>query len=103
MDGTIFNNKYFVLNIGYLVDNYDTKQGLLNPINHKLYWHELYNKKNDTHYFKLLDYLWRWNVDCYYVTMPNVGENMGNFFRNETIRQLTPRFIMNDITLKLLK
>ena len=88
LEGTIFNNKHFVLMIGNYTDEYEGT--LLNTVNHRVYWRELRDRKPSVHYMTTDDYNWRWDVDGYYTTI-----DMGWFFNNELLRPLMPRSIMN--------
>lgn len=88
LEGTIFNDKLFVIMVGNYVDDFEGS--LLDPVGHRVYWKELRDRRPDVHYFKTNDYNWRWDVDGYYTTI-----DMGWFFTNEILRPFVPRFLMN--------
>lgn len=93
LEGTVFDNKSFVLMVGKYVNDYDDY--LFDPIGHRVYWKQLRDVKPKVHYFKVNNYNWRWDVDGYYTTI-----DMGWFFTNEELRPFVPRFLMKGTFLR---
>ena len=65
LDGTIFGKTTFVLVVGQFRDTLDGK--LDNFINDKVYWKAIQTDK--VHWFKTIDYIYRWDTDMYYTSM----------------------------------
>ena len=65
LDGTIFGKTSFVLVLGQFQD---TLEGTLdNFVNDKIYWRSIQTEKE--HWFKTIDYIYRWDTDMYYTSM----------------------------------
>jgi hypothetical protein len=91
IDGTIFNDKDLVLIIGNLVNDYPYDIKLYNKTH--IFWKDLLNKTITTQYFKLNDYIWRWDPDMYYTTMETP-----TWTRNNILRNLAPKNFLRSTT-----
>ena len=81
LDGTIYGNDLFVLVVGYFKD--ELEGDLDNFVNDNIYWKAI--KEDDEHWFKTLDYIYRWDTDMYYTSMI-----IPEWMNNRNIRKCVP-------------
>jgi hypothetical protein len=97
IDGTIFSNNNLVLIIGNLTSYLPPEKKLYNKTN--IFWEDLLNTTIKEQYFKLYDYVWRWDPDMYYTTMETPA-----WTRNNILRNLVPKnFLKSTIYRKIAK
>lgn len=87
LDGTIFSENNLVLVIGYFASFVPQEHKLFNKTN--IYWKELKREDNNTQYFSLYDYCWRWDPDMYYTTMETP-----EWTRNGNLRRFVPKSLL---------
>ena len=82
LDGTIFNSRSFVLVVGYFKE--ELGGDLDNFVNDNIYWKAI--REEDQHWFKTMDYVYRWDTDMYYTSMI-----IPEWMNNRKIRKCIPQ------------
>lgn len=86
LDGVIFGHNNFVLVQG----KYTTTrpQHIHNFVNDRVYWQAI--QVDEFHYFKLMDYIYRWDTDLYFSSC-NIPGVLGDVIRSPSFRKLIPK------------
>ena len=85
LDGTIYSSSLFVLVIGRYKEVLDGP--LDNFINDKVYWKAI--KTEPSHWFKTLDYIYRWDTDLYYTSLI-----LPEWMNSSAIRKCVPQVLI---------
>ena len=86
LDGTIFNQTFFVLVAGYIQKQAPAKVD--NFVNDRIYWQSLLDADNST--MTYMDYIYRFDTDLYYTTARIPGA-LGHVLRQQWWRRYFPR------------
>ena len=91
LDGTIFGKNSLVLVKGYFevfIPKSKQKSDIMFDKT-KVFWKQLEKNEVTEQYFKLYDYLWRWDPDMYYTTMETP-----EWTRNGELRKFIPQSLL---------